>query len=56
MSFCCLQSHSQSEAHWDGDCGLPWSQREGYMMQVLMEDNNVSDEEVLQGLGDLSTS
>ena len=50
-----LQSHSENEAHWDGECALPPQEREGFMLQVLM-DNNCTEEEVIEGLSDLSTS
>lgn len=48
-----FQSHEFNEAHWDGECGLPPGEKEGYMMQALMDHG--SEDSVCDGMEDLLT-
>jgi len=45
-------SHSNHEAHWEGDCGLPWEQQRLHLQLILTKD--LTDEnailEAMQGL------
>ncbi len=47
-----FQSHSQNEAHWEGECGLPWEQRQAFMLQTLTDPD---EEAILDGMMDLNT-
>jgi len=45
-------SHSNNEAHWSGECGLPWDQQKLHM-QLLFTD--ASEETILDGMDSLTT-
>ena len=47
-----FQSHSNHEAHWVGECKLPWSEQKMYLQVLLTEPD---EETLLDGMDDLAT-
>lgn len=46
------QSRSNLEAHWDGECLLPWEEKQGFLLQLMMKD--ATEEDIFDGMEDLS--
>ena len=51
--FSFKQSHSTSEAHWNGNCGLPEDQQRLFMLRLFQDDSN--EDSVTQAMEDLTT-
>ena len=50
--FYLFQSHSTFQAHWVGECQLPWEERKLHLHLLLTEPD---DETILDGMDALST-
>jgi len=46
-------SHSNHEAHWEGNCGLPWDQQRLHLQLILTED--AGEEAILEAMQTLTT-
>lgn len=48
-------SHTNYEAHWDGDCLLPADERQGYLTQLLLSTETASELDLMDAMEDLAT-